>query len=138
MHASRRLYRGIALFMSAILFSMSLPVNAARAGLVKTEEVIEKSNAQGDRDRVKDFLEREEVRDQLTSLGIAPEEATRRVDALSNAEVAQIAGYIDQTPAGQGAVGAIVGAILIIFLVLLITDLLGLTDIFPFVKSQKK
>jgi hypothetical protein len=40
-------------------------------------------------------------------------------------------------PAGQGAIGVVVGAILIIFLVLLLTDLLGLTDVFPFVHSQR-
>ncbi|MCI0366308.1 MAG: PA2779 family protein [Phycisphaerales bacterium] len=40
-------------------------------------------------------------------------------------------------PAGQGAVGAVVGVILILFLVLLLTDLLGLTDVFPFVNKQR-
>jgi hypothetical protein len=48
--------------------------------------------------------------------------------------VREIAGRLDQLPAGQSAVGAVVGAILIIFLVLLITDLLGLTNVFPFVR----
>ena len=44
---------------------------------------------------------------------------------------------IDESPAGQGSAGAIIGAIVTIFIILLITDLLGLTDIFPFVKRHK-
>ena len=63
-----------------------------------------------------------------------PTEAAARVAALSDEQVREIAGQLDQLPAGQGAVGVVVGAILIIFLVLLITDLLGLTNVFPFVQ----
>jgi hypothetical protein len=50
--------------------------------------------------------------------------------------VREIAGQLDQLPAGQSAIGAVVGAILIIFLVLLVTDLLGLTNVFPFVNHR--
>ena len=60
-----------------------------------------------------------------------------RVAALSDDQVREIAGHLDQLPAGQSAVAAVVGAILIIFLVLLVTDLLGLTNIFPFVNHPK-
>jgi len=45
---------------------------------------------------------------------------------------------VDTAPAGQNAVGIIVGAIVLIFIILLVTDLLGLTDIFPFVKKSKR
>jgi hypothetical protein len=57
---------------------------------------------------------------------------------LSNEEIQQIAGRLDELPAGEGGVEVILGAILIIFLVLLITDLLGLTDVFPFVNKKAK
>jgi hypothetical protein len=71
----------------------------------------------------------------MVGLGVDPAEAAQRVAGLSDAEVQQIAGHLDQLPAGQSAVGAILGAALLIFLVLLITDLLGLTDVFPFVRK---
>jgi hypothetical protein len=59
---------------------------------------------------------------------------------LSNEEIRQIAGRLVELPAGEGAgaIGIVVGAILIIFLVLLVTDLLGLTDVFPFVKKKAR
>jgi hypothetical protein len=46
---------------------------------------------------------------------------------------------IQNGPLGRagGVTSWVVGAILIIFLVLLITDLLGLTDVFPFVKKSR-
>ena len=51
---------------------------------------------------------------------------------MSDDEVAQLAERIDSMPAGQGAVGAVIGAAVLIFIVLLITDLLGFTSVFPF------
>jgi hypothetical protein len=77
----------------------------------------------------------EDVQRQLVILGVDPEEAARRVAGLSDTEIQQIAGRLDQLPAGEGTVGAIIGAAVIIFLVLLVTDLLGLTDVFPFVNK---
>ncbi len=71
------------------------------------------------------------------SLGVEPSEVQARLAALSPAELAPLSERIDQMPAGQGAVGAVVGVILILFLVLLLTDLLGLTDVFPFVNKQR-
>ncbi len=65
--------------------------------------------------------------------GINPEEAKSRINSLSDAEVTRIAGILDQLPAGGSAVGAVIGAAVFIFVVLLITDLLGLTHVFSFI-----
>ena len=83
------------------------------------------------------FMAREDVRQQLVALGIDPDEAAQRSSALSDDEVRQIAGKLDELPAGEGAVGVLVAAILILLLVLIITDLIGATDVFPFIKSQR-
>ena len=45
---------------------------------------------------------------------------------------------IDPLPAGGDALGVILGVALIVFLVLLITDIMGYTDIFPFVKKTHR
>ena len=81
------------------------------------------------------FLGREDVRAQLKALGVSPDEAEARVAALSDAEIKRIAGHIDSLPAGQGAVGAIVGAAVLIFVLLVITDLVGLTHVFGFTRK---
>ncbi len=68
--------------------------------------------------------------------GVNPEEAKIRVDSLTDQEIEKIAAGIDRLPAGGNGLGAIVGTALIVFLVLLVTDILGYTDIFPFVKKK--
>ncbi len=128
--------RAVAAVMALLMSLTSMPIGIAQAEMVTTDQVIEQYNSTEDRTRVMDFMLREDVQQQLTLLGVDPEEAARRVASLSDEEIQQIAGRLDELPAGQNGVGAVVGVILIIFLVLLITDLLGLTDIFPFVKKK--
>jgi hypothetical protein len=132
-----KLRRFVALALAMVMFVLMGPVGAARAALVSTEQVIGASAATADRDRVMAFLGRDDVRRQMVALGVDPMEAAARVQSLSDAEVHQIAGRLDQLPAGQDAIIAIIGAAVFIFLVLLITDLLGLTHIFPFVHHPR-
>jgi len=124
--------RGVALVMAAVMFLTSLPLGVAQAGLITTDQILTQTAPQ-DRARVTAFLEREDVRQQMVALGVDPAEALARVASLSDEEVRQVSGHLDNLPAGQ-AFGAVIGAILIIFLVLLVTDLLGLTNVFPFVR----
>jgi hypothetical protein len=124
--------RGVALVMAAVMFLTSLPLGVAQAGLITTDQILVQGAPQ-ERERVAAFLQREDVQKQMVALGVDPGEALDRVASLSDEEVRQISGQLDNLPAG-GFIGAVVGAILIIFLVLLITDLLGLTDVFPFVR----
>jgi hypothetical protein len=137
MDALRQLRRGVALVLAVVMLVVSMPLGVAHAALVSTEEVLAADGGAADRARVLAFLDRADVREQIVALGVDPSEAAARVAALSDAQVRQIAGHLDQLPAGQSAVAAVVGAILIIFLVLLVTDLLGLTNIFPFVNSHR-
>jgi hypothetical protein len=60
-----------------------------------------------------------------------------RIDSLTDAEVHALASRLDQYPAGEG-VGTVLTVALIVFLILLVTDILGYTDIFPFVKKPAK
>jgi hypothetical protein len=134
MQGLRQLRRGVALVLAVVMFVISMPLGVAQAALVSTEELLAAGNGAADRARVLAFLERAEVREQIAALGVDPTQAAARVAALSDAQVREIAGELEQLPAGQSAVGAVVGAIVIIFLVLLVTDLLGLTNVFPFVR----
>ena len=129
------LRRTLAIGLAILMAVMTLPAGLAQAKMVPTDQVIEQSTSSDDRTQVRDFLAREDVQRQLTLLGVDPEEAASRVAGLSDAEIQQIAGQLDELPAGEGGVGVVVGAILIIFLVLLVTDLLGLTDVYPFVNK---
>lgn len=133
----RHFCRLIAIPMVIVVAVAALPIRAVSAGIVTTEQVIQMGRGETDRGRVLQFLSREDVRQQMEALGVDPGEAAARVGSLSDEEIRQIAGRIDSIPAGQNAIAAIVGAAVLIFIILLITDLLGLTDVFPFVRKQR-
>jgi len=90
-----------------------------------------------DRSQLLGVLERVEVQNQLQAHGVSIEQAKARIAALTDVEAAQLAAQIDNLPAGGDGVGALIGAVLIVFLVLLLTDILGLTKVFPFTKPIK-
>ncbi len=104
----------------------------AQAGMIGTDAVVAETQATGARSTISSFMARDDVRSEFARLGVDPEEAESRIAALSDEEAAQLAANIEQAPAGEGALGAIIGAGVLIFLVLLITDILGLTDVFGF------
>ncbi len=136
MMALPSLRRFVALTLAVVMFALTGPIGAARAALVTTEQALEPAAALDARARVSAFLARDDVRRQMVALGVDPVEAASRVASLSDAEVSRIAGQLDRLPAGQSAIAAVIGAAVFIFIVLLITDLLGLTDVFPFVRSR--
>jgi hypothetical protein len=102
----------------------------AQATLVSTDAAV----AGADRERISSLLERAEVRAQLQAYGVDPAQVKARVAALTDAEAAQVAAQLDQLPAGGESV---LGVLLIVFIVLLITDILGFTKIFPFTKPVR-
>ncbi len=105
----------------------------AQAGMVATDEVSSVAGADANRDQVSAFLAREDVRQAVQAQGVSPQAAAARVKAMSDAEVAQLAGRIDQAPAG----GDVLGMLFTIFIILLVTDIMGLTKVFPFTRSVR-
>ncbi len=138
--AARKLVSGVA---AAALAATTLLPGQARAGLVPTDAVIDHAEAgphvgaEAQREQLRQFLDRAEVRRQMEAMGVNPDEAKARTEALSDAEVQRLAGQIETMPAGGDAVGAVIGAAVLIFIILLITDIAGLTDVFPFTKSAR-
>ncbi len=83
------------------LLNLSLPLHAARGAMVGTEAVVERATqAEADRARLRALLLRDEARAQLETYGITRDEAAARLDALSDDEIAAIAGKLDALPAG--------------------------------------
>ncbi len=127
--------KALAAAMVVLMAMNVMPIGLAQAKIITTDQVIQETHSAGDRAKVESFMLREDVQKQLTLMGIDPAEAESRVASLSDEEFQKIAGRLDELPAGEGAVGSIVGAMLIVFLVLLATDILGLTDVFTFIKK---
>ena len=108
----------------------------AHAAMVSTDEILKQNKQNLDRERLTVLLDRSEVRKQLEDWGVKSEEAKAWIDSLTDREIAEIVTRIDQMPAGGSATGILVGGALLVFFVLLVTDILGYTDVFPFVKAQ--
>ena len=129
--------RYVSFFMTLTMIFMTLPLQTVCAAMVGTETVLTTTQTQTARENLIRFLEREDIKAAMTDQGINSLEAKARVDSLSDAEVIQIAKKMDQLPAGGDGLGIVIGAALIVFLVLLFTDIAGYTNVFPFVKHQK-
>ena len=133
----KNLKRPVSLLLVISFCLLNFNVPKAQAQMVSTDAVIAGQQAVDQRTQVVEFLAREDVQQVMTQYGVDPVEAQQRVESLSNEEVANFASSIDQLPAGGDGVGAVVGAVVLIFLILLITDLLGLTHVFPFVNHSR-
>lgn len=123
------------LLASLLIVSMTLagfPLSA-QAAIVPTDEVIASDVLTAQRERVSTFLARDDISQALQDQGVSPQAATDRVKAMSDAEVAQLAGRIDQAPAG----GDVLGVLFLVFIILLVTDIMGLTKVFPFTRSMR-
>ena len=129
MRRIKRAGRSASILMTLILVQINIPVHSVFAVMVETEAVLANQDSQNNRVNVRGFLERQDIKSLLTAYGIDPNEAKERVDSLSDAEVMQITDKIDQLPAGSSFAGTLLYVVIVVILVLLITELLGYTDI---------
>jgi hypothetical protein len=129
-------FRLIAAFMTALMFVIAGPYQAAVAAMIPTEGVTAAADASKARETIKNFMARQDVQSNLISKGINPEEAKVRVTSLTDAEALMVSKQIDNMPAGGDPIAIIVVGSLIVFIILLMTDLAGLTHVFPFVKKH--
>ncbi|MGD8762057.1 MAG: PA2779 family protein [Desulfobacteraceae bacterium] len=138
MHRFTKTTKCVSIVLTLWFCMMYVPVQSIFAAVVKTETVLAGGEILITREKVRAFLDRSDVQAALTARGIDPSEAKARVNSLSDAEVKKIAAKIDELPAGGNALGFVVVAALVFFLVLLITDMLGFTDIFTFINPPRK
>jgi hypothetical protein len=133
-----RLAKPVSLVLAIYAFVISGPQQAALAALVGTESALDAARVQSARETIRSLMIREDIQTALVNRGIDPQEAWARAEALSDAEAVRLADAIDSLPAGgTNALAIVIGAILIVFLVLLITDILGYTNVFPFTKRHR-
>jgi hypothetical protein len=130
---SLRRFLAATLIVSITGMGLPLPV---QAGMLPTESALAGTSAA--RERIASALERRDVRVQLEAYGVNPADVSARIATLSDDEAAQLAERLGTLPAGGDGVGAVVGALVLVFIILLITDILGFTHVFPFTKPIKR
>ncbi len=120
------------MFASLLFASVTLP--AAHAQMVGTDALLRAQQMQQERAAVATALERADVQAALLNYGVEPAQVQARVESLSAEEVHALAQDIEQLPAAGDALGIL----LFVFVLLLITDILGLTNVFPFVSHKRR
>jgi hypothetical protein len=132
----RQILKPIGLFLAVFMIMLSGPYQSAMAAMIGTEAVVDSERALNTREYIKTFLARDEVKSALVSQGIDPQEAQNRIDSLTEEEARFVADQLDQMPAGGGFFSTLLIVAFLVFVILLVTDITGYTDIFPFVKSK--
>lgn len=125
--------RLIARTLLVCFFGLSVSMPAVQASMIGTAEAVITAGS-ADRGYLLDVLQRGDVAAKLQTLGVSADDVQARVDAMSDHEVAELAAQVKELPAGGDALGALV----FVFLVLLLTDILGFTNVFPFVKKTAR
>jgi Family of unknown function (DUF6627) len=89
-----------------IVCLIGLPFQAS-AGMIGTDQAVSAAQAQAARGIVLSQISRADIAGQLQSLGLSPKVAAERVAALTDVEVAKLAGQIESLPAGASSGGLI-------------------------------
>jgi hypothetical protein len=111
--------------MSMLLVMGSFSTTAA-AAVIGTQDALATDSRQSLLTSVQAQLAREDVRQAMINLGVDPEQAAIRVASLDSRELAQLGAQLDSLPAG-GSILALIGAV---FVVLLILEVTGVTNVF--------
>ena len=126
----RQKAKPVSVFMTILMLLLAVPYQSVFAAMIDTEAVIDMARGQEVRDYLNRIIAREDVQAVFTSYGINPLEAKARLDTLSDAEIVRLYNQIEQLPAGGSDLGTAFIAVGVVFIILLITDLLGYTDVF--------
>ena len=132
------LNRNIARILVVGMCSLGLPVPNAQAELVSTDRIESAGQAWlPARERLGSLLDRTDVRVALERHGVSADEAKARVNALSDDEVERLAARFDSLPAAGNGFESLLWFGFLVFVILLVTDILGFTKVFPFTRPAK-
>ena len=126
----------IASILAFVMLSLSGPYQSVRAAMIDTESVLKIKAGKNTRDYIITLLSRKDIQTSLIEQGVDPQEAIDRIEALTEAELNWVADKIGELPSGSGVAETLIIVIFLVFLVLLITDIAGYTDVFTFVKKD--
>jgi outer membrane protein OmpA-like peptidoglycan-associated protein len=132
----RKISKPAAIFLAFHMLMLSGLYQSVSAAMIGTESIINVDRGQNPRDYLNNLLAREEIQAALISQGLDPQEAQDRIDNLSDDEIGKFVHEMDQLPAGGGFFETFIVIVFLIFLILLVTDISGYTDVFPFVKKH--
>jgi hypothetical protein len=131
----RQRSKSASVFLVTLMVLLTVPFQSVLATMIETEAILDVSaKGQEARNMIKTILAREDAQAVLRVQGIDPLEARARVDSLTDAEAVRIADQIEDLPAGGNFFIGLLIAVGVIVVILAITDALGYTDVFTFIR----
>ncbi|OZG73205.1 hypothetical protein BTA51_12035 [Hahella sp. CCB-MM4] len=125
-----RLKRPVSVVLAIFTLLLGLQSSVSRAAMISTESQLQSEQLQYDREQLLQLTQTDEAKDILLSMGVSPDDVEKRINHMTQEELAQFNQQMNDMPAGAG----VVGVILLIFVILIVLDLLGTTNIFPVIK----
>lgn len=114
-------------FLSICILSLAIVAApmTLHADMVSTNQLLTSEERSSQIELVETFMAREEVRNQMESLGVDPALAVERVASMTDSQLQQLAVNIESMPAGSGGLGVVIAVLVIILLL----EILGITNI---------
>ncbi|GAA6182884.1 MULTISPECIES: PA2779 family protein [Alteromonadaceae] len=114
----------IANIMALTLFS-----GLVHAEAISSSSVMQTQSTQYNKQQIISMFDREEVQNKLVDLGVEKKDALARINAMTDSEINQLNAQLNEAPAG-----GIVGTIVTVLVVIAVLDVLGITDVYPFIR----
>lgn len=131
----RQRSKSASVFLITLMVLLTMPYQSVLAAMIETDATLGITvQGQVARNTIKSILAREDIQAVLKAQGIDPLEARARVDSLTDAEAVRVADQIEELPAGGNFLIGLLVAVGIIVVILAITDALGYTDVFTFIR----
>ena len=137
MNVIRKVLKPMSMSLAVIMFLMVAQVQSVPAAMIDTETIMDSARGREAREYLHQLMARKDIQAAIVAHGIDADEAWARINSLSDDEIIRIADQIDQLPAGGGLAEFLLIIILVGFIVLVILDITGVTDVFTFIKSQR-
>lgn len=110
------------------LISLALS-GASHAGVFTSDQVIQFQQFDYNKQQVLNMIDDATVQHKLIALGVNADDALKRLDAMTPQEVSELNRQLNEAPAG-----GIVGTIVTVLVVVAVLDLMGITDVYPFIR----
>lgn len=127
----------VSFVLAIFMLLIAGPFQSVYAAMIGTEPMLDSARGQEARAYLNQLLAREDIQNALVAQGLDSREAKARVDSLSDAQAVEAAAKFEQLPAASGFFETLLIVAFLVFLILLITDIAGYTDIFPFVRPMR-
>jgi hypothetical protein len=123
--------RTLSLVLAFFMFCVSF--GQVQAAIIANDQFIQQAQQDYDKAALLQTIQRADVQQQLLALGVSSADIENRISQMTGDEIAQLNQQVNELPAG----GDVLGLLVLIFIIFVITDVIGATDIFPFIHPVK-